>query len=172
MGTDTAQLKSERVLESIRQTQRSKEVVDVEMELIKVVVFVSGGTRYGFYGSDIREILPACAISWVPGLPPYLPGLINIRGDIESVIDLCQFLGSEAADSDNRLIAMAVKGNFRSGILIDSIDDVMDIPLHAIQPPLGTLTGVARDLVAGEIEHQGGLITLLDTEKLAARVRL
>ncbi len=67
---------------------------------------------------------------------------------------------------------MAVKGKFRSGILIDSIDDVIDITLCAIKPPLATLTGAARDLVAGEIEHASGLITLLDTEKLAARVRI
>jgi purine-binding chemotaxis protein CheW len=172
MGSGTEQLKSERVLESIRQTQRSKEVVDVEVELIKVVVFVSGGARYAFYGSDIREILPGCAISWVPGLPPYLPGLINIRGDIESVIDLRHFLGGGSIESETKLIAMAVKGKFRSGILIDAIDDVMDIPVNAIKPPLATLHGAARDLVAGEIEHGGGLITLLDTEKLAARVWL
>jgi purine-binding chemotaxis protein CheW len=172
MGSDNAQLKSEQVLESIRQKQHSKEIVDVEMELVKLVVFVSGGSRYGFYGSDIREIIPASAISWVPGLPGYLPGLINVRGDIESVIDLHYFLGTETHDTDNSLIAMAVYEGFRSGVLIDSIDDVMDVPVSSIKPPLTTLNGTARDLVTGEIEYKGELITLLDIEKLAAKVRL
>lgn len=172
MASGTTQLKSERVLASIRQIQRSKEVVDVELELVKVVVFVSGGVLYGLYGSDVREILPACAISWVPGLPAFLPGLINIRGDIEAVIDLSQILLHEAQDSNQCQIAMVVKGNFRSGVLIDSIEDVMDVPVNAIKPPLATLSGAARDLVAGEIELSGNLIALLDTEKLAAKVRL
>lgn len=172
MESGNEQLKSERVLATIRQTQRSKEIVDVEVELVKIVVFISGGCRYGFYGSDIKEILPACTIFWVPGLPGYLPGLINIRGDIESVIDLRHFLGNEAADFDKSQIAMAVRGDFRAGVLIDSIDDVMDIPVSAIKAPVTTLHGAARDLVAGEIDYNGGLITLLDIEKLAAKVRL
>lgn len=172
MGADNSQLKSERILETIRQAQRSKEVVDVDTEMVKVVVFLSGGIRYGFYGSDVREILPSCTISWVPGLPGFLPGLINIRGDIESVIDLSQVLGNTAVDAEKCQVAMVVRGGFRSGVLIDSIDDVMDIPVSAIKPPLTTLNGAARDLVAGEIEHDGLLIALLDTEKLAAKVRL
>lgn len=172
MVAENAQLKSERVLETIRQSRRAKDVVDVEMDMVKVVVFMSGGVRYGFYGSDVREILPPCQISWVPGLPGFLPGLINIRGDIESVIDLRQVLGGEPVNAEKCQVAMVVRGGFRSGVLIDSIDDVMDLPVNAVKPPLSTLSGAARDLVAGEIEHDGMMITLLDTEKLAAKVRL
>lgn len=172
MVSENAQLKSERVLETIKQSQRAKEVVDVEMEMVRVVIFMSSGARYGFYGCDVREILPSCTISWVPGLPGFLPGLINIRGDIESVIDLRNILGNEAADAGTCLVAMVVKGAFRSGVLIDSVVDVTDIPVASIKPPLTTLNGTARDLVAGEIEHDGVLIALLDTEKLAAKVYL
>lgn len=172
MDLSTTQSKSDRILESIKQSQRSKKIVDVEMELVKVVVFLSGGIRYCFYGSDIKEILPPMPVSWVPGLPGYLPGLINIRGDIESVIDLGAVLGNRTVDISKCMIAMLSRNFFRSGVLIDSIEDVIDIPVSSIKPPLTTLNGAARDLVSGEIEIDGNFLILLDADKLAAKVRL
>ena len=170
MASSEEQLKSELILEELKRKRHAREIVDVEEERVKVMIFVCGGCRYAFYGSDIREILSGCDISWVPGLPDYLPGLINVRGDIESVIDIRHFLGVEKTEHGSGLIAMAVREDFRSGLMIDAIDDVVDIPKSAIQPPLSTLGGAAGELVAGEIEHGGATITLLDLEKLAARI--
>lgn len=166
------QLKSDQILDELKRRQRTKDVVDVEEERVKIVIFSSGGHRYAFYGNDIREILPSCEISWVPCLPEYLPGLINVRGDIESVIDIRHFLGEELNSKGKHLIAMAVKGDFHSGIMIDSIEDVVDVPVNTIHKPLATLSGVARDLVIGEIECAGAMVTLLDVEKLAAKISL
>ncbi|MDD2851119.1 MAG: chemotaxis protein CheW [Desulfuromonadaceae bacterium] len=164
--------KSEHVVDELKKRQRTKEIVDVEEERVKVVIFMCSGNRYAFYGADIREILPACDICWVPCLPEYIPGLINVRGDIESVIDISYFFGEELTDQGTRLIAMAVRGDFHSGVIIDAIQDVVDIPLSTIQPPLATLNGAARDLVIGEIAYAGETISLLDVGKLAALIAL
>jgi purine-binding chemotaxis protein CheW len=172
MATSEEQLKSELILDELKRRRRTKDVVDVEEERIKVVIFICGDNRYAFYGTDIREILPTCDISWVPCLPDYLPGLINVRGDIESVIDIRHFLGEEYGDRCKCLVAMAVRGDFHSGVMIDSIEDVVDIPLSTIHPPLATLNGAARDLVIGEIEYGGRTISLLDIGKLAALIAL
>lgn len=172
MAAIEEQLKSELILDELKRRQRTKEVVDVEEERVKIVIFICGENRYAFYGTDIREILPTCEISWVPSLPDYLPGLINVRGDIESVIDLRYFLGEERKDHGKRPIAMAVHGDFHSGVMIESIEDVVDIPLSTIHPPLATLNGAARDLVIGEIEYCGETISLLDVGKLAALIAL
>lgn len=172
MAATEKPLKSELILNELKRRQHTKEVVDVEEERVKVVIFICGESRYAFYGADIREILPTCDISWVPGLPDYLPGLINVRGDIESVIDIRYFLGEEKAGHCKRLVAMAVRGDFHSGVIIDSIENVADIPLSTIRPPLATLNGAARDLVIGEIEYAGTMVTLLDIGKLAAKISI
>lgn len=172
MTTSDDRLKSERILEEIKRQTWNRDVVDVEEERVKVVIFASGGNRYAFYGSDIKEILPSCEISWVPGLPEYLPGLINVRGDIESVVDVRYFLGEAKADPKQSQIAMAVRDDFHSGVMIDSIVDVVDIPLSSMKPPLSTLDGIARDLVAGEIEYGPQTVTLLDIAKLAAKITI
>ncbi|OGU06531.1 MAG: hypothetical protein A2075_08265 [Geobacteraceae bacterium GWC2_58_44] len=172
MASSDLPLKSELILNELKLRQRTKELVDVEEERVKVIIFTCAAKRYAFYGGDVREFLPACEISWVPGLPDYLPGLINVRGDIESVIDIRPFLGEEKCDGFKGLIAMAVRGDFRSGVMIDSIEDVVDVPQSAIKPPLSTLNGAARDLVLGELEYGRGLVTLLDIGKLADKISL
>jgi len=170
MVPSNEQSKSEAILDELKRRHQTKEVVNVEEERVKVVIVVCGENRYAFYGTDIKEILPACNISWIPGLPDYLPGLINVRGDIESIIDIRHFLGEGNGNHGNSLIAMAVRGDFHSGIMIDAIDDVVDIPLSTIHPPLATINGTARDLVIGGIEYGGKTISLLDIGKLAALI--
>jgi purine-binding chemotaxis protein CheW len=165
-------LKSERIRQEISRRDTDRKTRDVQEEQVKVVIFISGRTRYAFYGRDIKEILPFCPISWVPGLPDYLSGLINVRGDVESVIDIRHFLGEEITESAKGLIAMAVRDEFRSGVMIDTIEDVVDIPLSSIKPPLSTLGGTARELVIGEIEYGGKTATLIDIGKLAAKISL
>lgn len=162
--------KADLILDEIKRRQQSKGSEAREEEQIKVVVFTCGGTRYAFFGAKVREILPPREISWVPCLPDYLPGLINVRGDIESVVDIRVFLGLAPGDHARCLIAMVVDGERRFGVLIDSVEDVSDVAASAIKPPLASLGGAARDLVAGELETSHGLVTILDAEKLATRI--
>lgn len=172
MEPSTQRLKSDDLLDEVKRSIHEKDVVDVEEERVKIVVFSSGGNRYAFYGSDIREILPAREIFWVPSLPDCLPGLINVRGDIESVIDIRHFLGGTQTDAAKCLIAIAERGDFRSGILIDAVEDVLDLPVSSIKPPLSSLGGAARELAAGEIELEQETATLLNIDMLAAKVTL
>jgi len=172
MTASEEKLKSELLLEELKRRGRSKEVVDVEEERVKVMIFSCGPGRYAFLGSEVREVLPSCEICWVPGLPDYLPGLINVRGDIESVIDVGHFLGETRDRPFSGLIAMAVKGEFRSGVMIDAIEDVIDVPVSAVGPPLATLEGAVRELVTGTITLKGRTISLLDVGRLPAKVSL
>ena len=172
MAPTNEQLKSELILDELKKRQLAKEIVNVETERVKIVIVVCGENHYAFYGADIREILTSASISWVPGLPGYLPGLINVRGDIESVIDIGHFLDEKSTTRDDPLIAMAVHDDFHSGIMIDAIDDVVDVPVTSIHPPLTTLNGAAKDLVIGGIEYAGMAVSLLDIGKLAALITL
>ncbi len=172
MVSTDKQLKSDLILDELKKRQRSREVINVEKDQVKVVIVVCGGHRYAFYGSDIREILSTCPVSWVPGLPDYLPGLINVRGDIESVIDLHHFVDENGHAEHHGVILMAVRGDFRSAIMVDVVEDVVDIPVCTIHPPLGTLNGRVRDLVIGAIDHGGATVSLLDVGKLSALVTM
>ncbi len=164
-------IKTDRILDELKRRQQVQDLSDVEEEQLKVVVFTCGGVRYGFLGAKVREILPPREISWVPCLPDHLPGLVNVRGDIEAVVDIRLFLGLERGDLAKCLIAMVVEGNCRFGVLIDAVEEVADVPASAIRPPLSSLSGSARELVQGELEMPQGLVILLDVEKLTSRIR-
>ncbi len=162
--------KSELLLDTVKRRERDEKIIEVDEEKIKVVIFRAGSRCYAFYGRNIREILTPREIAWAPGLPDYLPGLINVRGDIESVIDLRAFLGEERADCAQCHIAIAVADDFISGILVDVVEDVVDIPASGIKPVIAGLPDAVRELVAGEFEHGGETVVLLDLAKLAAKV--
>lgn len=166
------EIKSDSILNELKRRQQTKGIADVEEERVKVVVFTSGGHRYGFFGAKVQEILPPREISWVPSLPPFLPGLINLRGDIESVVDIRMILDLGPCDPSRCLIAMVVEGECRFGVLIDSLEDVTDVPVRGLNPPLANLNLAIRDLVAGELHMGPGVVTLLDVGKIASRIRV
>ena len=76
----------ERLLGEIKANRAGQDVADAAEESVKVVLLRAGSACYAFYGSNIQEILSGHEIYWVPGLPDWLPGLIHVRGDIESVL--------------------------------------------------------------------------------------
>jgi purine-binding chemotaxis protein CheW len=154
------------LLEGVRAQGHRPDVVDVEEARIKVVLTRCGSERLAFLGQDILEIMAGQEISWMPGLPGHLPGLIHVRGEIESVLDLGVLMGLQGTGG---FILLAQSGAFRTGILVDSVEDVVDLPRSALRPPLATLTGLARDIVSGELEVDGNLIPLIDLERLAAK---
>lgn len=74
--------------EEVNRRREAVPAVLVEEEKIKLVIFSLGQDRYAFPGKDVKEILRCEKITYVPGSPPVIHGIINNRGDIESVIKL------------------------------------------------------------------------------------
>ncbi len=59
---------------------------------------------------------------------------------------------------------------FRSGVIVESIEDVLDVPLSSMDAPLPTLSGLLRELVSGSVEFSGRSVAVLDIGKVAARI--
>lgn len=153
----------EQVLTQRRSAQEA--VVDVEEESTKLVVFTLRAQRYAFVGSSVTEVLGARKIFVVPGCPASLIGVINVRGEIESVIRLHELLGiAPDGARTNTPILLGRGQSIRSGILVDAVLDVVDVPLSNILPPPPTLPERLRGLVTGAIEQDGTTVTLLDME--------
>ncbi len=163
-------IRTDQLLAEIKQLRHASDAPMAEDASFKVVVFTCGSLRLGLPGASVREILPPRVISWVPCLPDHLPGLINVRGDIEAVVDIRRILDAGTTDPSRCLIVMVVHGERRFALLIDTVEDVADVPERAVRPPLDSLSGAIRELVSGELDWGGNLVTLLDIEKLAARI--
>ncbi len=159
--------KCDQVLSQVKERKRKEKIVDVTEEKTKLVIFSLLDDYYAIRGNDIKEIILVDKITFVPGSPDYILGIINVRGDIESVLNLNKLLGlpDSKIDKDNRII-VASSLEMRSGILVDSVSDVVDIPKSYITPPISTLGETLKDFVVGEAVYGDKSITQLDIIKI------
>jgi len=163
--------KSHKILEVIEAKQNETALVDVNVVSIKLIIFTLQNGYYAFGRESIKEILPAGKINGVPGVPDFILGVINVRGDIESVIDINGFLGlPEQEKSSSKNIIIAEGAGVRSGILVNSVEDVMDFPEDSIQPPLASLNDKIKQFVIGETEYKDLSVTVLNTKEIFKKV--
>ena len=147
--------------------EASAEIVNVDEPIVKLVIFELGGEWFAFPGEAIREILPPADVYFVPGCPSSLEGVINVRGDIESVIRLAELLGKPATDPvPTSSILRGHGGGIHSGIRVDRVVDVLDVVQSAIQPPPTTLPEHMRRVVSGLIRHQDTPVVILDLNRI------
>ncbi|MBI5440089.1 MAG: purine-binding chemotaxis protein CheW [Deltaproteobacteria bacterium] len=167
MSPDVKPTQLERLLEEALAAGGDAPVVETG-ESLKVIVFRLGTCFCALPGSEVKEILPAGEISPVPGAPDFLPGIINVRGDIESVLDIRQFLGLHPEPIRSPLILLAESGGVRSGILVEEVLDVTDVPASSMAEPLPTLPEGRRTFVAGEFPYGSRSVTFLNGGALLA----
>jgi purine-binding chemotaxis protein CheW len=168
---ETQKSKSTLILDELRRRETREKIVDVEEETIKMVIFALLEGTYAFNGREVKEILPLLPVYYVPGSPEFIPGVINIRGDIESVININRFLGlPDSVPSPKSRIAIVDMGGVRSGVIVDAVEDVIDIPASFVKPPLLTLNKTVREYVAGELMYQDRNVTILDMGKIFGRL--
>jgi purine-binding chemotaxis protein CheW len=162
--------KSERILRMIKKMRLDEAVVDVNVKTEKLVIFSLAGDLFAFAGHHVKEILIYQEIFFVPGSPSFLLGVMNVRGDIESVASLATILGlpQEQPSHRNRIL-LAEDNEVRSGILVERVEDVVDLPSDSIKPPLATLNGPIASYLRGETEYRGRNVLVLDLEKVFKR---
>lgn len=144
-------------------------VVDVEEPTQQLVIFRSGGQRFALPGSAVNEILPSDQpVYYVPGLPTSTEGVLHLRGRVESVISLHQLLNLPPPDGEPcGVILLVSAAGMRSGVRIEQLDDVCEVPQSALQPPPETMPTALRPYVSAlwQVDEQHAL-ALLDPEAL------
>lgn len=121
-----------------------------ESECIEVVTFLLAYETYGIETAYVREVYPLKDLSPLPCTPPFVAGIVNVRGQVMSVIDLKKFFGlPEKGLTDLNKVVILSDGIMEFGILADVVVDVRNIPLGKIQPSLPTLTGIREQYLRG-----------------------
>lgn len=162
---------SELTLDQVLTQRReaNQDIVNVDEPMVKLVIFAIGDDWFAFHGERIREILAEADVHFVPGCPASLEGVINVRGDIESVIRLNDLLSlPDSGGGRGSSILLGRGGGMSSGIRVDRVIDVVDLPQSTIQPPPATLAEHLRVLVLGVLRFQERPVAVLDLDKLFA----
>lgn len=128
------------------------------------VVFRLSQETYGIESAFVREVYPLKDITALPCTPPFVLGIINVRGKILSVIDLKKFFNlPEKGLGDLNKIIVIHNEMMEFGILADAILGMQSIPHDAIQEAPPTVTGIGAEYLKGVT---GERVIVLAAEKI------
>ena len=107
-------------------------VVDDGVDSQKYLIFMAAHLKLGVIAEDVVEILNNQIITYLPMLPEYIRGIINLRGQMVPILDIRLRLGKPEQDSLCGIV-VNVDGNM-VGILVDMVEQMVDVPLDSILP--------------------------------------
>jgi purine-binding chemotaxis protein CheW len=132
--------------------------------LLEVVEFVLGPEHYGIELCHIREIHPVSEFTPLPCTPAFVLGLVNVRRQILSIIDIKKLFDlPEKGLTDLNKVIVVHANQIEVGILADAIVGVRSIALEELQPALPTLTGIRAEYLRGITKDP---LVVLDVEKI------
>lgn len=157
---ETKQVLRARAQALAQEPKREQEPEDT----VEVIEFHLAYEKYGVESSHVREVYPLKDLTPLPCTPPFVLGIINVRGQILSVIDIKKFfdLPEKGLTDLNKVIILRC-GFVEFGILADLITGTRVISLRELQPSLPTLTGIREEYLKGVTADQ---TVIVDAGKL------
>ena len=137
------------------------------MESTQVVSFKLGPEEYGVDIAQVQEINRMVAVTNVPRAPVFMEGVINLRGQLIPIIDLRTRFGMPRAEhtKSTRIVVTEIGGK-RVGMVVDSVSEVLRLPLDAIEPAPDMIAGVDTEYIRGVGKIDDRLIIRLDLAKI------
>lgn len=129
----------------------------------KLLIFDLAGEKYAVPIHDIAQIIETPLTTPIPNAPPYLYGILSLRGKIVSVIDVAARLGirRRQAAGQSKVVVLDL-GPDQIGLLVDNIDQVVDVDLSALEPPPEGFRRLAKDYVEGVFHHRNSAVAFLN----------
>lgn len=142
-------------------------------EVLRWVTFELDKETYCINVSDVREVLRFTEIAPVPGSPAYVIGIINLRGNVVTVIDTRKRFGLEPheVDDSTRIVIIEIDGQ-EVGILVDSVAEVVDLRMSAIEAAPNVGNEDTSRYIQGVTSRDGQLLIIVDLNKLLSEEEL
>ena len=137
----------------------------------KYLTFMLGAESYAISVLKVREIIRLAPITVVPQMPPYVKGVINLRGKIIPVVDLRLRLGVVQTDSDSTcIVVVQVRGPAQAvlamGLIVDSVEEVLNIAAGDLEPTPDFGCQVDTAYILGMAKIKGMVKALLDIDRV------
>ena len=133
----------------------------------ELTIFQVADISCGLDISDVQEINKHIDITKAYGSPDYVRGIINLRGEIVTVIDLRKKFGMEMEELNENMRVVIVESQGENiGLLVDRIDDIVLADPKLIEPPPSNVSGVTGEFFTGILKTDDSLITILDIHNL------
>lgn len=142
-------------------------------EVLRWVTFELDRETYCISVSEVREVLRFSEIAPVPGAPDYVVGIINLRGNVVTVIDTRRRFGLRPKDVDDstRIVIIDIDGQ-EVGILVDSVAEVVDLRMSSIEAAPNVGNEDTSRYIQGVTSRDGQLLIIIDLHKLLSEEEL
>ena len=138
-----------------------------EDPVLQWVTFKLMGETYGINVMQVQEVLRYSEIAPVPGAPPYVLGIINLRGNVVTVLDPRHGFGLEPGDvNDNTRIVIIAAEKHVVGILVDSVAEVVYLRQSEIETAPNVGTDESAKFIQGVCHKNDELLILIELDKL------
>lgn len=165
-GLESSPHEVRRILEQRARAAARPPAIPDDAERLEVLAFSLASETYGVETCHVREVCQLKDLTAVPCTPPFLIGVMNLRGQILAIVDLREFfeLPARGLTDLNRVIVLR-GGDTELGLLADSIDGLRSVRESELQEGLPTLTGIREKFLKG---ITGQMLAVLDGARLLA----
>ena len=141
--------------------------IDPNDEILQWVTFTLENETYGINVMQVQEVLRYTEIAPVPGAPLYVLGIINLRGNVVTVIDTRSRFGLESKEiTDNSRIVIIEADKQVIGILVDKVTEVVYLKSSEIDDAPNVGNDESAQFIKGVSNREGELLILVDLNKL------
>lgn len=136
---------------------------------LALLLFRLGEEWYAIRVADVREIFQEYQLTYVPGVPDFVLGVVNVRGEILSVTDPAKMMGIGEVALGTEVQAPAIvvsNGEVVTALLVDEIGDIADVPNQALEPPVSIIDRGQAEFIAGSVHLEDSMVGLLHAERV------
>jgi purine-binding chemotaxis protein CheW len=135
------------------------------------LTFTLGEEMFAIGILAIREIIEYGHLTEVPMTPPFIRGVINLRGAVVPVVDMAVRFGRSASEVSKRTCIVIVETTtsdhaLQMGIVVDAVSEVLEIPASEIEPPPEFGARIRTDFISGMGKVGGKFVVMLDVNKV------
>lgn len=139
----------------------------IDEDYIKMIIFQLADKEYAIPVSNVQGIEKLMHITRVPKAEKYVKGVINLRGVVTPIIDLRERFGLPTSNYiDSTRIIIITLEDMEVGFVVDSANDVIDIPVSSIENQPNVVGSVEVDFISGVAKIENRLLILLHLDKV------
>lgn len=152
-----------RILRERAKLLARRESRDSRRDVLEVVSFRLGDEIYAVESRHVGEVFPLKHLTPLPGTPPFVLGIVNLRGQILSLIDLNVLLRLPRSSRAEGMVLVLRSDEMEMGVVADAFEGVQRLPREEITPPLASLSGFGASSLLGLWR---GEISVLDAGRI------
>ena len=154
-----------------RNVANIRDAVKESEEQQQYLTFMLADEMFAIGILSIREIIEYDSLTEVPMTPPFIRGVINLRGAVVPVIDLAVRFGRQPRESTKRTCIVIVEiewneGSQEMGVVVDAVNEVLEISRNDIEPPPEFGAKIRSDFIEGMGKINGKFVIILDVNRV------